>query len=57
MARVFISYCHDDTSTIDRLDLMSYFGDLNPLGYAVWSDRNLRTGDDWNSVLVDPLDP
>jgi serine/threonine protein kinase len=52
---VFVSYCHEDASRIGRMDIMSYLRDLESDGCEVWSDHNLRTGDDWSEVLMDRL--
>ena len=52
---VFISYCHEDRREIDRLKLLPYLRDLESPQCAVWSDHDLKTGDEWDRVINDQL--
>jgi hypothetical protein len=49
---VFVSYCHEDARTIERVKVLSYLKDLESDGCEVWSEQDLTTGDDWNEVLL-----
>jgi serine/threonine protein kinase len=52
---VFVSYCHADARDIERLRLISHLKGLDGEDCDVWTDQNIRTGDDWNAVLLERL--
>jgi hypothetical protein len=54
--RVFVSYCHRDANMIERFGILETLRDLEPEGFDVFSDMQLRTGDMWDDVLRQNLD-
>jgi hypothetical protein len=52
---VFVSYCHRDAEFVERWGILETLQDLQSDGFVIFSDREMRTGDIWNDVLVGKL--
>ncbi len=50
MSDVFISYCSEDRALVDYI-----YSELNEKGVAVWYDRNLKTGVQWDKEIIKHL--